>query len=260
MRAREIHAGLQLLDRQVVRVGTGGMVCKVDDLELQGDPPYVSAILAGPLALGPRVGGLPGWLMVQVTRLFRPEEDPQPRRIPMHLVNEIGSAVVVGGEPAEPALERWLRENVIARIPGSGGEGPPYAEPEHATGHAPRISALLGRRVTDAEGTVVGKVADVRLCQDGPLLHGVQNAFRIAGLVVVPERTGKLFGYERGPGGQAPWLVRAVITRWFSGSALVGWDQVDASSARFETPEVRLTVPARDLAPLTDLYEREPRG
>lgn len=251
MRAREIHADLHLLDRQVVRAHTGALVCKVDDLELAGDPPYVAAVLAGPLALGPRIGGVPGRLMTSVTELFRPEEHPQPRRIPMHLVSEIGSAVKVGGEPAEPALERWTRDNVISRIPGSGGAGPPEGEVVHADGPAPRISDFMGATVTDSEGEVVGKVADVRLRQDGPLLMGVQNAFRLSGLVVVPRWTGKLFGYERGPGGRAPLLVRALIRRRLAGSKLVAWEQV-------EGPGLRLNVPADRLAPLTELYQRDP--
>lgn len=248
MRAREIHADLHLLDRQVVRAATGALVCKVDDVEMAGDPPYAAAILAGPLALGPRIGGVPGRLMVGVTELFRPEEHPQPRRIPMHLVSEISSAVKVGGEPAEPALERWVRENIISKIPGSGGEGPPEGEAAHAAGPAPRISAYMGSTVTDSAGEVVGRVADVVLRQDGPLLMGVQHAFRISGLIVVPRWTGKLLGYERGPGGRAPWLVSAVIRRHLKDSRLVAWEQV-------ATPDLRLNVPADRLAPLTDLYE-----
>ncbi|MEV3979565.1 hypothetical protein [Nonomuraea sp. NPDC049758] len=261
MRARELHADLHLLDRQVVGADDGEPVCKVDDLELAGDPPYVAALLAGPLALAPRIGGLPGWLMSSVTTLFRPEEHPQPRRIPMHLVTEIGSAIKVSGELAEPALERWTRENVIARIPGSGGERRPGGEVVHAAGPAPRISWFKGRTVTDAAGEAVGRVADVWLCQDGPLLMGVQNAFRVSGLIVVPRRTGKLFGYERGPGGRAPWLVEALIRRRLKGSRLVAWEQLAWEGGSWsEEPGagLRLNVPADRLAPLAELYEREP--
>ncbi|MFI9592291.1 hypothetical protein [Nonomuraea sp. NPDC052265] len=261
MRARELHADLHLLDRQVVRAGDDAPVCKVDDLELAGDPPYVAAVLAGPLALAPRIGGLPGWLMRSVTTLFRSEEHPQPRRIPMHLVTEIGSAIKVSGEPAEAALERWARENVVARIPGSGGGRPPGGEVVHATGPVPTISWFRGRTVTDAAGEVVGRVADVRLRQDGPLLMGVQNAFRISDLIVVPRRTGKLFGYERGPGGRAPWLVETLIRHRLKGSKLVAWDQLawEHGTWREETDAgLRLNVPADRLAPLGELYEREP--
>ncbi|OPG14485.1 hypothetical protein [Microbispora sp. GKU 823] len=64
--ARVLHARLHLLDRQVVRESDDRLLCKVDDLEVQpGDRPYVTAILSGPLALGPRLGGLPGWLMTE---------------------------------------------------------------------------------------------------------------------------------------------------------------------------------------------------
>ncbi|MFI6316634.1 hypothetical protein ACIBG8_03905 [Nonomuraea sp. NPDC050556] len=247
--AREIHAGLHLLDRQVVRASTGRLVCKVDDLELAGERPYVSAILAGPLALGPRLGGLPGKLMTATTALFRPEADPQPRRIPMGLVTELGSAITVGGDPAEPALERWTRENVISRIPGSGSQDEEEGEPVKAEPGAPRLSGLLGVTVTDAAGAVVGNVHDVRLRQDGPMLMRTQLAFQLSGLIVSPRYTGQLFGYERGPGGRAPWLVSALVRRLHRNSRFVVWEQI----AALGEDGIRLAVSEADLAPLTEL-------
>ncbi|MDP9867894.1 MULTISPECIES: hypothetical protein [Streptosporangium] len=123
MKARVIHALLHLLDRQVMREDDEHLLCKVDDLELalDGDGrPYVTAVLAGPLALGPRVGGVPGRLMVAVTELLRSEEDPRPYRIDMAEVTAIGDAVKVtrGHQPLQ--LERWTAEHVISRIPGAG--------------------------------------------------------------------------------------------------------------------------------------------
>ncbi|MFF4196397.1 hypothetical protein [Nonomuraea sp. NPDC001831] len=103
-----------------------------------------------------------------------------------------------------------------------------------------------------AAGEVVGRVADVRLCQDGPLLMGVQNAFRVSGLIVVPRRTGKLFGYERGPGGRAPWLVEALIRRRLKGSRLVAWEQLAWAGGSWSAEPgagLRLNVPADRLAP-----------
>ncbi|GAA2293464.1 hypothetical protein GCM10010149_46620 [Nonomuraea roseoviolacea subsp. roseoviolacea] len=256
MRAREIHAGLHLLDRQVVRASTGRLVCKVDDLELTGDPPHVTAILAGPLALGPRIGGVPGRLMVAVAELLSPLEDPQPWRIPMHLLTELGSAVEVGGDPEEPALETWTRRNIIARIPGSGTEEVSRERPARHERHpAARLGAYLDKPVLDAEGTRVGNVADVRLRQDGPLLMEVQQAFTVAELIVVPHWHSRLFGYERGPGGRAPKLVSALIRGRFAGARLVAWDQVET----FGPDGFVLNVPASRLAPLTDLYEPDPR-
>ncbi|MEU3164128.1 PRC-barrel domain-containing protein [Streptosporangium sp. NPDC006930] len=272
--ARRIHAQLHLLDRQVVLAGDGHLLCKVDDLELGHDAegrPYLTAILYGPLALGPRIGGVPGRLMVAVTSLLRPETHPEPQRVPMVLVTEIGSAVTVAGRQAEPALERWARKNIIAKIPGSGdGDGGEGGRDdgddtgrsggggrrggEGGEGRPPRVSDLIGRPVVDSGGRQVGQVADVRFDQDGPLIEEVRNAFRLNGLIVVPRHTGRLFGYERGPGGRAPWLVREVIRRLHRNSRFATWSQI----ATLGGETVRLSVPVGELSPLRELYEPDP--
>ena len=41
-----------------------------------------------------------------------------------------------------------------------------------------RLNDLLGRRVLDTHGDVIGGVADVRLVQDGPMLVSMQRALR----------------------------------------------------------------------------------
>jgi sporulation protein YlmC with PRC-barrel domain len=262
--ARILHAQLHLLDRQVVRADDGRLVCKVDDLEMaldEHDRPYVTAILAGPLALGPRIGGVLGRLIVATTELFRPEEDPAPQRIAMALVSDIGSAIKVSGNPEEPALERWVRRNLIAPLPGSGDPGtvpePPRIHAEQDTGRT-RLSRLIGREVRDRSGEPVGQVADAQLSQDGPLLEQVQHAFRLSGLIVVPRHTGQLFGYERGPGGQAPLLVRSIIHRLHRDSRYVRWSQIESLTPSEE--DIRLSVAGSDLAPLTDLYQPDPDG
>ncbi|AQZ63702.1 hypothetical protein BKM31_21565 [[Actinomadura] parvosata subsp. kistnae] len=124
-RARVLHAQLHLLDRQVVHDHDGRLVCKVDDLELAFDDegrPYVTAILMGPLALGPRVGGVLGRLMAGAARLFGAGGEQAPPRIPMANVSHISSAVHVGGELERPALERWVRRRLIEPIPGARHE------------------------------------------------------------------------------------------------------------------------------------------
>jgi sporulation protein YlmC with PRC-barrel domain len=118
---------LHLLDRQVVDP-TGRMVAKVDDLELtpsEDDPGtlYVSAILTGPLALGPRLGGRLGWWAAAIARRLSPAADPEPERIDFSLVQDIGSAVTLAVRHDQlrvAPLERWLGAHLIARIPGSG--------------------------------------------------------------------------------------------------------------------------------------------
>ncbi|QFY07675.1 hypothetical protein GBF35_14150 [Nonomuraea phyllanthi] len=120
--ARVVHAQLHLLDRQVVRARDGRLVCKVDDLELALDDdgrPYVTAILMGPLALGPRVGGVLGRLMAGAARLLGATAPP---RIPMEHVSRIAGAVHVGGDLEPPALEHWVRTHLVEPIPGARHE------------------------------------------------------------------------------------------------------------------------------------------
>ncbi len=120
--------GFDLLDRQILDRGGEG-VGKVDDLELGVDDgagaPYVAALLVGPQALGPRIGGRLGRIVTALA--IRLDADRTgPLRIPYELVARVDSAVhlSVGKELlAEPELESWLREHVIARIPGSDRAG-----------------------------------------------------------------------------------------------------------------------------------------
>lgn len=122
---RQYDAGLHLLDRQIVD-RDGAPVANVDDLELvvRGDGRLaVSALLVGPGALGPRVGGRLGRWTVSIWRRLRPDVDPSPGRLDAALVTGTDSAVHLGaavGELHVDGLERWLRRYVIDRIPGAG--------------------------------------------------------------------------------------------------------------------------------------------
>ncbi|MFD1933232.1 hypothetical protein ACFSKW_17315 [Nonomuraea mangrovi] len=95
----------------------------------------------------------------------------------------------------------------------------------------------------------------MQLSQDGPLLGEVGHAFRLSGLVVAPRSTGQLFGYERGPGGRSPALVRMLIRRLHHDSRFVTWQQVEALAS-----EVRLNVTRADVAPLKELYQPDPQA
>jgi len=118
---------LRLLDRQVVDPD-GGMICKVDDVELEpaDDGGFVvTALLSGPLALGPRLPGRLGRWTVALARRWAEEPHPAPRRIPFERVTELGSAVVVDRSRDDlriARLEDWVRIHVIERIPGSRHE------------------------------------------------------------------------------------------------------------------------------------------
>jgi sporulation protein YlmC with PRC-barrel domain len=122
---RELDLHLHLMDRQVTDPDDR-FVCKVDDLELavgEDGHPYVTAILVGPRALGPRIGGRLGhWFTAIAARLADTSDPP---RIDFRHVKEIGDDIRVDITRAELAVdpfERWIDDHVIARIPGSGHE------------------------------------------------------------------------------------------------------------------------------------------
>ena len=77
---------------------------------------------------------------------------------------------------------------------------------------AVRVSDLLEYSVMSADGARLGKVSDVRVIQDGPLLRGVQAAFRVDALVVGRGGLAERLGYIRGRV-QGPWLVRTLFSR-----------------------------------------------
>src|SRR4051794_39652631 len=88
---------LRLLDRQGGGQG-GGMICKVDDVELTSadDGGYVvTALLTGPLALGSRLPGRLGRWTIALARRWSDDPDRGPHRIPFGRVTELGSAVVL---------------------------------------------------------------------------------------------------------------------------------------------------------------------
>ena len=88
-----------------------------------------------------------------------------------------------------------------------------------------RISDLLDRPVVDAAGADVGKVHDVRLVQDGPLLGGVLAALRVDALVVGRGTLSLRLGYHRhGVRGPAP--LRALFTALDRRARVVPWGQV----------------------------------
>jgi hypothetical protein len=127
MSGRVLHAGLQLLDRQLV--DRSGRLCgKVDDLELtepdEGGNIYVAALLCGPGALLTRTKhrDLGQWLRRLVQTEF-PSTRDDPVRVPLSLVADVGNHVTLAmdsDQVATFAAERWTREHIIGHIPGSG--------------------------------------------------------------------------------------------------------------------------------------------
>jgi hypothetical protein len=76
-----------------------------------------------------------------------------------------------------------------------------------------RLSELLDRAVVTAEGRRLGKVCDVRLVQDGPILAGgTQAALRVDSVIVSSGWRGVRLGYLRGEV-RGPWLLRVIFGR-----------------------------------------------
>lgn len=124
MAGRRLDVHLRLLDRQVVD-RDGQLVCKVDDLELELDErgqPYLSAILVGPRALGPRLGGRLGRWVVSIANRLATDRDTGPQRISFGVVEEIDDSIRLSLRRDEldiEPLERWVDRYIIGRIPGS---------------------------------------------------------------------------------------------------------------------------------------------
>ena len=112
-----LDAQLHLLDRQVLDVA-GVPIAVVDDLELADipvgedlpvgtPPPVITALLSGPV-LGTRIFG------------GRPPES-RLHRTPWTAVSDVGVVIslAIRGETTDLTwTERWVRDHVIARIPG----------------------------------------------------------------------------------------------------------------------------------------------
>jgi hypothetical protein len=90
-----------------------------------------------------------------------------------------------------------------------------------------RASDLVAARVLGPDGTYLGKVTDVRVVQDGPVLGTWGAAFRVAGLVVTKARAGNFLGYERDQM-RGPWLVAALVRWLHRDDVFVHWPDVVA--------------------------------
>jgi hypothetical protein len=126
MEEDEFTANDLLLDRELI--DSRGMPAGwVDDLELTvpgpGELPVLIALLCGPTAFGPRLGGrLRTWWQAIGCRL-RPVTDSYPNRIVVELVDHVDRLEITLLTPRENLnsyrFRRWAGEKVIGRIPGS---------------------------------------------------------------------------------------------------------------------------------------------
>jgi hypothetical protein len=117
-----------LLDRQLVALN-GRLAGKVDDLELTGpepeangalSAPVVVAILSGPGALGPRLGGRLASFVIGTWKRLHPDEDPQPERIAFEHVIRLSDHIeldVSWEDVSEHRTHQWISDRLISRIP-----------------------------------------------------------------------------------------------------------------------------------------------
>jgi len=117
-----MDAYYELMDRQILD-HDGRMIGKVDDVELEqrdDDRLYVTALLSGPGALGPRFGGALGTIVTSTwSRLSGRTE---PARVEWSAVASVETVIRLAVGRTTVALdgfETWMRDRVIAAIPGS---------------------------------------------------------------------------------------------------------------------------------------------
>ena len=120
---RVIHAGLGLLDRQLVD-RTGRLCGKVDDVELSEPDEQGRVYVEALTRTGRRHLGR--GLRRMTRREFGTEGDDA-GRVPLSRVADIGNHVTLAMDSEEVAtfaVERWTRDHIICHIPGSGYDAP----------------------------------------------------------------------------------------------------------------------------------------
>jgi hypothetical protein len=89
-----------------------------------------------------------------------------------------------------------------------------------------RLGLLLGRSVVDADGVRIGRVHDIRLRRDGPIIPGFGPALRLEGLIVGPTSLARRFGLGR-PDVTGPWPLDVWGRRAARRAKVVPWERVE---------------------------------
>ena len=106
-----------------------------------------------------------------------------------------------------------------------------------------RLTELLGAEVVDHAGQLAGRVHDVRLVQDGPLLAGGFGAsLRVDGLIVGRRAVGARLGYDRRRM-KGPSPVKLLFGWAHHDGHYVEWDRIQ----RIEPGRILITGAAHDL-------------
>jgi sporulation protein YlmC with PRC-barrel domain len=112
------------------------------------------------------------------------------------------------------------------------------------------VSELLKCVVVDEDGDRLGRVHDVRLVQDGPMLGGFESTFRVDGLVVGPGSVATRLGYDRA-GVKGPWSVKVLFERLRGASHYVPWDRI----RDIEAGTILISGSGRDLEPPAEVRD-----
>jgi hypothetical protein len=107
------------------------------------------------------------------------------------------------------------------------------------------MSDVLGAKLVDGDGVVVGVVSDVRLVQDGPFIEGFGSALRVDALVIGRGGVGVRLGYVRG-GVRGPWPLRVLASRLEGRARLVRWTDVERIDDGYRTRLSRAELPRLD--------------
>jgi hypothetical protein len=100
-----------------------------------------------------------------------------------------------------------------------------------------RASDLLKAEVLDRSGQPVGRVHDIRLVQDGPIIGSFGAALRVDALLAGPGSVGTRLGYDRADL-KGPLPLKALFARIHRDMAVVRWGDI----AAIEEGRIRLTV------------------
>jgi sporulation protein YlmC with PRC-barrel domain len=86
------------------------------------------------------------------------------------------------------------------------------------------LNDMLGTKVTDSNGELLGQVSDARFALDSAPTQLLSTA-RLVGIIVSPRTATSFLGYER-QGMTQPWPVAQLLRWWHRGSFLVLWEDI----------------------------------
>ena len=101
-----------------------------------------------------------------------------------------------------------------------------------------RVALLLGRCVIAADGTELGRIHDVRLRADGPVLPGFGPALRIEGVIVGRGSVAARLGFDRADI-VGPWPLSTFGKRAARRALFVPWETMDLGDRVVVTTRIR---------------------